>query len=73
MPVAQKKPQITFEQTSYIFGEIDEGDKNFEKQKQRLLDLYERELGNEATLFSGFDDLLQSLEENYRLSVLTLF
>lgn len=41
---------------------LDDSDPQFEPQRQRLLDLYAGQLGNEARLFAGFEQLLPALE-----------
>jgi phosphoglycolate phosphatase len=43
---------------------LNEGDKHFEEKRQQLLNEYEAELGLQAKLFQGFDDLLKQLESN---------
>ena len=44
--------------------QIDENHSEFEKKRQWLLEMYEKELGKNATIFSGFNTLLEKLEAN---------
>jgi len=45
------------------FG-LNEGENGFEEKRQALLDAYEAELGNNADLFEGFDQVLSKLSAN---------
>lgn len=44
--------------------QLDETDPQFEIKRQRLLDLYEQQLGNHAALFNGFDQMLTQLQQH---------
>jgi N-acetyl-D-muramate 6-phosphate phosphatase len=43
---------------------LKEGDALFEEKRQQLLNQYEDELGQQARLFGGFEELLATLERN---------